>query len=214
MSLAAIVAAGATPYYMTAEEGQELAAKGFISVNPNARSPVNFNAFQVAITPTGMAEYQKSLAPSAPTPTPTVTSTVAKAFNVRTDIQPPTPKPGTEGKRDRKATYPFDTMGVNYSFHIPCTPDNPEPWKKIASSVSAANKKSHVPVQPQEMVAKTERVYHNNPDGSPILDADGKKTFTETTVMSPKTVATKNFKAFQVDVNDPEGPGCRIFRLL
>jgi hypothetical protein len=202
MSLAAIKAAGSNPYYMTAAEGMELANKGHIVVNPNDCSPTNPQAFRVMLTSAGEAAL--------------AASTGAARFAIRSDIAVPVIKRGNPALKrgPRVPIYPFDLLEVGQSFHVPVTPEDAEPWKKIASSTNAANAKALAKVVPEVMETKSIRKLSKDAEGKPILDAEGKKVYTETQVTEPKTYATKKFKCCKVGATDPDGVGCRVFRVL
>lgn len=103
--------------------------------------------------------------------------------------------------RPGQTSYPFDSMEVNDSFHIAATPENKEPAKSVASSVSTANSK-------YSEIKKDE-------NGNPIMRKrkvrDGKSGSVEKEF--PERIAIREFTIRTVGADDPKGPGCRVWRI-
>lgn len=55
--------------------------------------------------------------------------------------------PKTARGGNKAAVYPFESLEVGQSFFVPATEKKPEPWKSLASTVSAAMKKHDVVVE-------------------------------------------------------------------
>lgn len=197
--LSAIHQAGPNPHYVTQQDGQELVAAGCIVVNPNDRSPTNFNAFRAMITTAGMIALQ---------------SQRNHTIYIQSDVPIPVTKEKKEkSKESKRSPYPFEQMEVGQSFHVCCTAEVPEPWKKMASSVSQANARFEVEVVPKLIISKVVKSFVKNQDGSFTRDGNGKKVFQEVTIQVPKTVPGKLFKAAKRDSTDPCGSGCRVWRI-
>lgn len=194
-------AGDAVPVYMTKEEGAELLNAGYLVVNPEKRDPLNSNAFHVEITNSGLN--------AIPKPT----------FVLQQGIPVPSMRRGAH-LSSKESTYPFDTMGVGDSFHVKCTHRQPEPWKQLASSVSAANTRSHVGLFNDDgtplLHNKERRTLIRNGSNEPVLNAEGKRQFDKLIVTEQKSVATKRFIARRVSGSgespDPDGDGVRVFR--
>lgn len=177
----------------------------------------------VAPTHTGEAPVQ-SAAPNVQVPVDR-DSDGAVDFKVSTGVAIPKVKRGGNlSGFTRKSKYPFDSLGeptvdangamtAAASFHVPATPKNPEPWKKLASTVTAANRRSHVEAVPQVMETVTRKRLVKGADGEPALDGSGKQQYQEYTETRAKTVATKRFICRKVDETDAEGAGARVFRV-
>lgn len=191
--------------YMTPEEGQDLAAKGFISVLANEIDPNRPGAYRVMLTAAGLAQCETQ--PAQPKVKPT--------FEIETGVVLPAIKRGGGGgARNRESSYPFDKMEVGHSFHVAVTEQDKEPWSKLSSSVNAANKRSEVEVVPQVIETTQVKKIIKDTAGNNVLDAFGKKTYSIVAVTGPKMIATKKFRACKVGQTDPKGPGCRVFRIV
>lgn len=104
--------------------------------------------------------------------------------------------PSVSRGRAGETSYPFDTMEVGDSFHIAATPENKDPAKSVASSVSTANQK-HSKIKTDEngnTITKSRKVR-----------GGGMKDF-------PEREPIKLFTIRAVDNTDPKGPGCRVWR--
>lgn len=125
----------------------------------------------------------------------------------------------------RESKYPFDSLGepgkdpntgqpIYASFHVPATEQNAAPWKSLASTVSAQNKKYQQEAVPQEMVVVKKRQLRKDAQGNAVLDGNGKKQYDTVQVQETKKVATRKFACRRVGSDDPRGVGCRVFRTL
>lgn len=233
-ALLALFNAGQEPVFMTAEEGNELASLGYIGVNAQERSPINPNAYRVSILEAGvnalnqttMQTAPPSFPPSAPVTPPMPQSAPVAApatpkekpsFKIASGIPVPTIQRGGS-LVPRETIYPFNDLEVGQSFHIPATEENPNPHKSMASNVSAANRRSEVdyidPATGQPVAVQvTKKTLQRDAAGNVVVDANGKKVYTQTTIVENKKVATKRFISRRVDATDPEGPGARVFRV-
>lgn len=225
--------AGDAPFFMSAEQGTELANLGFILVDANTVNPANSNEYRVAITDKGgnaLNDPAPSI-PSAPmipggwgqpqqpqpqvqTATATTTKKPVQTFEIESNVAIPTIKRGGGGNlTPRKSNYPFDKLEVGQSFHVPATTEEPEPWKKMASNVSAANARSEVEVEPKQQVVVERTRVIKGADGKPQKDAAGKIVREKYTETVPLTRRTKHFVARQVNKDDARGIGVRVFRV-
>lgn len=230
--LSALFNSGQNPFFMTAQEGEELAKAGLITVDPNQVNPANPQAFLVQITETGVAALSQPAAPAAPpavAPPVAPTAPESPKFQVSTGVAIPKVKRGggANNLTPRKSQYPFDelpepTVGQDgqpayASFHVPVTQENPEPWKRMASNVSAANKRCQVEVKDDAgqtvMELVTKKTLIKGEDNKPLLDGEGKKQYREEQVSQPKMQSEKKFIARRVNGDDPNGEGVRVFRV-
>jgi hypothetical protein len=109
-----------------------------------------------------------------------------KTFKIDNDVKPPTRAPRGRGGHPG---YPFDELNVGESFHIPSTPERPDPCRACAAAVSSATSRYKVP----------------HPGGLTTTDGKGKEV--------PVMVKTRIFVIRRVDETDPRGKGARVFRL-
>lgn len=108
--------------------------------------------------------------------------------------------------------YPFDSLNVNQSFHVPATAENPNPAKSLASTVSSATAR-YAEVIPGEFETVTLPVYATGPDGKKTKDANGNWIKTgEKTETRPKVKKTRIFSVVAVGDEDPKGKGARVLR--
>lgn len=209
--------AGSTPFFMTGAEGSELVSAGYIIPDATKAGPVP-GSCQVTITESGIAALSAPVVANDAKVAPVV-------GEVRVGIAMPAPLPRGNGGnlKPRTSSYPFDQLtepdaNGNYSsFHIKLTPDNPEPWKAMASNVSAANKRSEVEVKDANgavvMETVEKKTLQKGPDGKALKGPDGKSVYSVSQVTQAKTVATKRFVARRVNESDPDGAGVRVFRV-
>lgn len=220
--LQALFNAGQAAFYMSAEEGSELHANGFITVDANATDPTNPMKYLVRMTESGVNALSQATQPVFPG-TPSVPATVtaptlapASKYEIESDIAiPAIVRAGNAGNlKPRTSSYPFDLLQVGQSFHVAATAEDAEPHKKMASNVSAANKRSEVPAVPAEMVTTKHKRKVKDAQGKPLKGADGKDVYELYETTEPKMVSTKKFVARQVNASDPKGAGVRVFRAV
>ncbi len=216
-------------YFLTAAEGEQLLAEGLITVDPSQVSPSNPNAYRVTLTEAGLA--QLTTIPTEPTPTPKVVPVISQVTSA-IGLPQPKSRSGRSGGTGspKKGVYPFDELlppvqdpvtgqWQYYSFHVAAGPDNPQPWKKLASTTTAANKRymtqqlDPATGQPvMQTVAK--KVPAIDPvTNAPVLNADGSKQLVEQFVSEPVMVPTRKFASYRVDATDPNGVGARLYRI-
>lgn len=192
---------------LTQEEGGDIVSAGQAEVSGEAM-PDGTQA--VRLTGAGEAAL------AAATPKQKMTRhQLAVTAGVRTDIPPPPtagPKRGPQGG----SKYPFDTMEVGASFHIPSVAGQDDPLASIQSSLSQAHQKFAVDDLDadgkQQMLESKEVVYKRGTDGK-IEVKDGKRVIESSTmVMKPKQKYTRTFVAAAVDASDPNGAGARVWR--
>lgn len=194
--LAAIVAAGANPHYMTGAEGQELLNAGLIIADPNQPGPVP-GSCRVALSDVGRQFVQAQTAAAA-TASHKV-KPVVSAVTAGIAIPPSKPRASRNSNlTPKKAIYPFEQLEIMQSFHIAATADNPAPTKKMVSNLSAAHARFAIPVV--------------DPAGQPVMHTVlNRRTKQHETKV--KTALTRKFICREVDASDPCGPGCRVFRV-
>jgi hypothetical protein len=174
--------------YVTQQQGADLLQQGLISVDATRVDPSNPLAFAASLTIDGMNALN-NLTIQAPVS--------SGGFNLRNDIIfVPKEKPKKEKGVDRRNKYPFEQLEVGYSFHVPVTEQDQEPWKKIASIVCAANKRYSEVLEGEFEIKK---------DGSIKVSKDG------IPVAARKQL--RKFVCKRVDSSDPEGAGVRVFRV-
>jgi hypothetical protein len=221
-----LLATSHEPVFMTGQEGQELVNLGYASPDPQQPGRVPGSCL-VSLTPAGWQAYQ-SLATQPMNSDPATPTSIEKP---KIDVGIPMPAPRKRGGANnlvpRESIYSFDDLlepsaGPNgeivySSFHVPCTPEKPEPWKSMASNVSAANKRSEVEVKDEAgnvvMETVTKKKAIKDESGNIVKDEDGKRQYTEEQVRQPKTEATKKFVARRVGKEDPAGEGVRVYRV-
>lgn len=174
VALLAIAAASATGgfAYASPEEGQELVNLGLIEVNPAMQEVVDGNNTGRAaarVTEAG-AKFANDLnSGTAQTAQPEQTTEAPKSyafavggFNlaagaVKTERKAP----------QRESKYPYAEVPAptpenpTPGFFVPATPEMPEPWRSLASSVSNENRKHGVVTgtRTHEKTGKTVNVY-------------------------------------------------------
>lgn len=218
-----LASAGAAAFYMNAQEGQELSAHGLIQAHPEQVDPTDPTKVRVSLTDAG-TQY---LASQAQQPVKEAKGPVVSEVRTGLSIPEPAKRGGANNLAPRQSQYPFgelpepttDAQGnpVYASFHVAVTDDNKEPWKSMASNVSAAKKRSEVEIKDGAgnvvMETVTKKTLIKGEDKKPLLDANGKRQYSESQVTQPKTEATKNFIARRVNKDDPDGEGVRVFRV-
>lgn len=186
--------------YFTQQQGGELYQMGLISIDPSRQDPTNPAAYAGSLTPEGINALNSFVSVPASTvlaPTMNNLPQASGGFNLRNDvIFVPKEKPKKEKGVDRRNKYPFEQLEIGYSFHVPVTDQDQEPWKKIASVVCAANKRYSTVVEGQ---------FETKADGSIKINKKGE--------MVPLRQQTRKFVCKRVDSADPEGAGVRVFRV-
>jgi len=200
----ATLRANANVGYLTAEQGSNLASEGFILVNPAVVSSDNPHAFFCQLTQTGIDTVDEKETKFTPEP--------MSQFPISADV--PVPVKIKRESSPKTSKYPFDLLEINQSFHVPVSDECPEPWKTVASNVGAANRRYEEPDPSGEIVATTRRKLVKDADGKPVKGADNKRVYEVISTQEPKKIQTRKFIGRRVDTDDPNGPGCRVFRIL
>lgn len=91
----------------------------------------------------GGAPAPQAPAPAAPAPAPAG----GKTFNFAAGVPLPAPRRGGRGS----TVYGFEQMTVGQSFFVPTTTDNPNPAKRIASTVSSASAR----LEPKKFIVRS-----------------------------------------------------------
>ena len=132
----------------------------------------------------------------------------ASAFEIDDYVPNLTIKRGGRGGE----IYPFDSLEVNKSFHVPATPDKPDPAKSLASTVSSAAARYAVGTGTFEDVTVTD--YQLDAEGKRVKGADGKFIKTGEHVENREVMKkTREFIVRSVGAEDPRGPGARVIRI-
>lgn len=132
----------------------------------------------------------------------------ASAFEIDDYVPNLTIKRGGRGGE----IYPFDSLEVNKSFHVPATPDKPDPAKSLASTVSSAAARYAVGTGTFEDVTVTD--YQLDAEGKRVKGADGKFIKTGKHVENREVMKkTREFIVRSVGAEDPRGPGARVIRV-
>jgi hypothetical protein len=194
----------ANPVFVTAAEGQNLLQAGLIAIDATRVSPLNPNAVLASVTEVGMNYLLNNPAPTGKV-----------AFAVQKGVALPTPKTKKQKKEkgERVILYPFDSMEIFDSFHVPVTAENPEPWKNVSSQVNVANKKYRIPLLPEEMITVEKKTAIKDAEGNFVLGEDGKRTYAVSQITEKKMVPTRKFALRQVGAGDPSGAGARVWRV-
>ena len=119
---------------------------------------------------------------------------------------------------ERGSKYPFGDMEIGASFHVPKTEENPKPLTAINSAIVVARVKFSEAVLNEDgspvLETVTVKEYQKDANGKFAKDVDGKRIVASTTTETkPATKLTRNFQAFEVGANDPEGEGVRVWRV-
>lgn len=196
--------------FLTQAEATDALADGSVQLNESVADP---NDGTRAVSLTGKGEAMLGAAPAR---AKGVKHQLAVSAGIDTDIPPP-PSAGPKRGPNGGSKYPFDTMEVNQSFHIPKTAEQPDPLNSIQTSISQAHQKFAVDDLDangnQQMIEAIETTYKKGADGKVLVGADGKRVVdTKTTVTKPKQKYTRAFVAANVDASDPKGPGARVWR--
>jgi hypothetical protein len=161
-----------SPFFATKEAMDGLVkhpSGQLVEFNETLKNPTNPNEIAFRATALGMAFNPATPAPSAP-PAWGSAPVSAPAQNAPTG-SPAVPVaikkgiPIPSAKRGARATnpYPFDRMEVGDCFDVPPTADNPQPAKRIGSTVSGATKrlapKTFIMRSVEENGAKLARVW-------------------------------------------------------
>lgn len=186
--------------YLTQAEGQAAVDAGFATVDT---SNVKGDTALVSLTDAGNAEIAADAA-----------SKEKPVFEID-DYAPTVPAKKRGGKRGSK--YPFESLEVGKSFHVPISKDMPNPVSALASSLTGARRKFATPVLDNEgkpvMEAVKVKTYAKDATGKRIKDASGKFVVSgETTVQRPKVTQTRDFYVVEAQKDDPRGPGARVVR--
>jgi len=119
--------------YMTEKAIKTLVKAELVECNPNDLDENGKIATRA--TSEGLALVMKPVDASEGETTPEAVS--SDEFELESGIAIPVARRGRSGS----TRYPFDRMEVDQSFHVAATEENPNPAKKIASSVSSAIKR-------------------------------------------------------------------------
>lgn len=180
--LAEIVAAANSPTgftYVAEGKAKPLVDRGLIEVNPAMKNDAGHVAARATNAGISIIMENKDATPAAAESN----ETAAPNFAIDSDI----PMPAVNRRR-KSAMYPFDTLEVGQSFHVPATNERPNPAKSLASTVSSANKR-----------------YAEVIPGETRVDRKGNTV--------PATKPTRLFRVFEAASDDPRGAGARVFRV-
>lgn len=192
------------------DEGKDIVSEGLATIRDGSDQPDGTVA--VSLTPKGEATLG-----AAPEKAKGTKRQLAVSAGVDSDIPPPALGGARRGPNGG-SKYPFDTMEVNQSFHIPKTDEQPDPLGSIQTSISQAHAKFAVDDLDadgkQQMVQVIEKTYQKDTaTGKIAVDADGHRIVTATsTVMKPKQKYSRTFVGANVDATDPKGVGARVWR--
>lgn len=130
-TIAAAMTAAPGYHLATAAEAKELIDAGFAEQNPEITEG---DKIATRLTEAGQAEAAKANGGNAGG-APASTASASK-FEIEDGIALPSARGGKGG-----SVYPFDSLNVGQSFHVPATTDRPNPAKSLASTVSSATKR-------------------------------------------------------------------------
>ena len=171
-------------YYVGAAVGYPLLQEGLITVDDTDRNPQDDEEVAAYPTDAGIARIRGVQPPTQ------------KVFPVSDgyaidDYMPPR---SVRSRSPNGSIYPFDSLQVGQSFHVPATAAMPKPARTLASATSLATRKYAVASG-----------YETHPDGTPKLDKAGNPV--------PKWEKTRVFAVQIADPDDPRGPGARVKRV-
>jgi hypothetical protein len=139
--LATIVASmgnTAAPYHMaTAAEISGLAKEGLVETNPEI---TDGDKLAVRATEKGLQVNNENNGAGTGGDNTGGAAVTPAASSFAIDDAIPVPAASNRGGRGGNV-YPFDTLNVGQSFHVPATDKKPNPAKSLASTVSSATKR-------------------------------------------------------------------------
>ena len=205
-------------FFVTADEGQDLAQAGYIEVDANVLDPNRELSYGCKATDQGIVYLQTLSATPQPATNPfpiqaaQVHITIPEEFEFSVEAPRPRPKKvkspsGNTQAAGKKSKYPYDTLEIDQNFFVSdasCTSGNA--YKTMTSSVAAVNKKYREPkivgYKPDGSLVHSQLLK----DGLPVLDANGHSKY----VM----VNTRRFRAYKIEHMTANEPvlGARIFR--
>jgi len=94
---------------------------------------------------------------------------VASAFTIMSNVPLPASKRGNRVGGGAPKKYPFDQLEVNQTFFVAATAENPDPVKKLGSTVSSANMRYAVETGETKQVERTVR----GPGNKAVKDGNG-----------------------------------------
>lgn len=196
-----------------------LVAAGHVEQNHEMRDPEGRLATRA--TPAGIAAHM-GIVPLEPTIAEKLAPSAPK-FAIDTGVEL-APVKRNFGGGGREPTYPFDNLaaptqgpnGLIYaSFHVPAVQDEKGEWSQpgraIGSSLAAQNRKYARETGQFETVL--EWVYQTGPDGKRVKVDGHYVKLHQQQVQVPVTVQEREFTLRTVGVDDPRGPGARVFRI-
>lgn len=203
VALLAMVAASTVPaegsMYLTEAEGAEIVASGFATVDPATAQPDGTAA--VTLTDAGRAQLSGG---DQPKPAGSATFVIDK------DVPPPV---GNAPRRGRQSNYPFGSLEIGDSFHVPKKDEKDDVAARLASSVSGARAEFAEPTG--EYVDKVKKTYQKEADGKTFSTGEDGKRIVKSTenVRTAVTRMTRNFEVRNVGNDDPRGAGARVWRI-
>lgn len=207
--LAMIAAADGGYLFLTQDEGADIVSSGNAVVIIDPVAPDGLATVTLTDAGKAIVEAIPPVAPAAP---------VAAAPSLKLVVRNDVPMPVITGRsRGRASQYPFDTMAVGDSFHLPKTETNPDPAGAIASSLTGARLKYAMPVMADDGVTPVtetvkEATYEKDATGKRVkVDGHFVKTG-EIEVQKPKLNFVRDFVAASVDATDADGVGARVWR--
>jgi hypothetical protein len=189
---------------LTQAEGAAIVQAGQAAIDPTVTCADGLAA--VRLTPAGQAVLVSQPARIHRAP---VVVTPGLVSNI------PAPPKGKGGKHGSK--YPFDTMNVGDSFHIPATLENTNPLASVQSSITMARAKYAVGVVDDNgapvMETVTIKDYAKDAAGKITKDSEGKRIIaSERQETRQQTKAVRDWVSAVVDATDPNGVGARVWR--
>lgn len=201
---------------------------GLVEFNMESSDAMNAGSYACRATPKGFEYLASQAAPPMQSATPPVGVAPAPQLEkkrVEYDVVPFT-RNIREKRSDAVSSNIFDDLpppsnGAITSFHLPqrtiggALEDLKEYAKKYAPTVSNANMRFRVPVEPAETEQVTVSDYRIDADGKRVKDVNGSYIkLGEHVETRPKMRATREFAMVRVDATDIKGPGLRIGRVL
>ena len=191
---------------LTQSEGAAIVQAGQATLDPNVA--VEDGLAAVRLTQAG--ELALAVTPAKAKRAPVVVTS-----GVRTNI--PAPLKGKGGKHGSK--YPFDTMEIGASFHVPATLENPQPLASIQSSITMARAKFAQLLTNEDGSPKMESVtvkdYQKDESGKIVKDAEGHRVvLSSRQEQQQASKVTRDFVSAAVGADDPDGVGARVWRIV
>lgn len=195
---------------LTQDEGSDIVNAGDAEIRSDIAQVDN--TFAISLTEKG-----KAVLGAAPAKQKITRHQLTVSEGVDTSVAMPEGLGGAKRGRQGGSKYPFDTLNVGESFHIPKSETQANPLGSIQTSISQAHAKFVEEVKNEDGSTKMHdvvvKIYKRGEDGKFEVE-DGKRVvLSSATESQPVMQPTRKFAAANVGSNDPKGEGARVWRI-